>query len=129
MWLSRGREEKAVEEAAAESGPVTLAGAETAVYLAGERRNVSLCTPGGYVWRPRVGQEVLVLKAGRDKERPYILGVAAEPENDLAPGQVRLGNEEANVTCGEQTVALTGRVTINGESLEDFVRRQRPVIG
>ncbi len=128
MWLSREREEKAVEEAAAESGPVTLAGTETAVYLEGERRNVALCAPGGYAWRPQVGQEVLVLKAGRDKERPYILGVA-EPEEDLDPGQVRLGSREAGVTCDGRTVALTGRVSINGESLESFIRRHSSAIG
>lgn len=128
MWLSGEREEKAVEEAAAESGPVTLTGAEIAVYLAGERRNVALCAPGGYAWRPRVGQEVLVLKAGRDRERPYILGVA-EPEGELAPGQVRLGSEEVGVTCDGKTVALTGQVTINGESLESFIRRHSSVIG
>lgn len=123
MWLSRGREEKTVEEVSAESGPVTMAGTEMAVYLAGERRNVALCTPGGYAWRPQVGQEVLVLKTGLAGEKTFILGSEMK-ERDLDPGQVRLGMGEAGVTCGEKTVELTGAVTINGERLEDFILRQ-----
>lgn len=123
MWLSRGRKEAVAGEAAAESGPVTVQGTQTAVYLSGERRNVAVCAPGGFAWRPRVGQEVLVLKAGQEQESPYVLGTdCAAMAEGLTPGETLLGGEGASVKVGRR-VELTGQVLINGESLEELIRR------
>ncbi len=131
MWLSKGRNEPVAREAVAESGPVTVQGPQAAVYLAGERRQVALCSPGGLTWRPRVGQEVLVLKAGQDLESPYILGVDGMEQGDnLAPGEVMLSGEGASVRCGS-SVELTGQVKVNGEDLEALISRlaKPPVVG
>lgn len=123
MWLSKERREAAIGEAAAESGPVTVMGPETAVYLSGERRNVAVCAPGGYAWCPQIGEEVLVLKAGTEQERPYVLGRnCAEFAAELAPGEVRLGKPEASILCG-QAVELNGPVKVNGETLEELILR------
>ena len=46
MWLSQRRQTE-LEEAAAELGQVTVPGAPAGVALAGERRDVALCLPGG----------------------------------------------------------------------------------
>ena len=119
MWLSEERSRKTAVEAAAEWGPVTI-GDPAAVFLAGERRQVPVCCPGGYAWRPAVGEEVLVLKAGNQGEQPYILGLTRTEE--LEPGQVRLGSRECGLLCGEE-LELTGSVTVNGEGLEELVRR------
>ena len=119
MWISEERTRKAAGEAAAEWGEVTVAG-PTAVYLGGERRNVAMCCPGGFAWRPRVGVEVLVLKAGAEGEQPYILGVTQIRE--LEPGQVRVGSPACGLLCGEH-MELTGPVYVNGEELEQMVRR------
>ena len=119
MWISAERTKKAAGEAAAEWGAVTVAG-PTAVYLGGERRRVALCCPGGIAWHPKVGEEVLVLKAGPDAEQPYILGLTrTEP---LQPGQVRVGSPACGLLCGD-ALELTGSVMVNGEELEGLIRR------
>lgn len=121
MWLSEQRGKKSAGEAPAEWGPVTV-GQPPAVYLAGERRQVPLCCPGGYAWRPRVGEQVMVLKAGAEGEQPTILGVEQGWDNDLDPGQVRFGSEKCQVVCGER-VEIKGEVVVNGEPLEEMILR------
>ena len=63
MWLSRQGRGNGNAETSAELGTVTLAGARPSVYLSGERRDLPLMGPGGYLWRPAPGQRVLVIKA------------------------------------------------------------------
>lgn len=65
MWLSQRRQTE-LEEAAAELGQVTVPGAPAGVALAGERRDVALCLPGGYHWTPKRGDTVLVVKGGAE---------------------------------------------------------------
>ena len=55
MWTANRKREGRTEECAADQGVVTLGGDPAAVYLGGERRWVSLYTPGGYQWRPKAG--------------------------------------------------------------------------
>ena len=94
----------------------------TTVYLAGERRQVPLCCPGGYTWRPAVGEEVLVLKAGNQAEQPFILGRTRKEDDRLEPGQVRISAAECSILWGEK-LQLTGAVQVNGEDLEALIRR------
>ena len=68
MWLSRQSREVSRSRQEPETGVVTLEGEETAVYLAGERRDLPVLSPGGYCWRPAEGETVLVLKSGADGE-------------------------------------------------------------
>ena len=110
-------------EAAADLGLVTLGGDPAGVYLGGERRWVAVCAPGGYQWRPRTGDQVLVVKAGDQRE-------IQEKEEPLEAGAVRITggsgrmdlNAKGVVLDGKET-SLKGRVTVNGERLEDLVRR------
>lgn len=121
MWLSEERAKRTAAEPTAEWGTVTVA-APSAVYLGGERRKVPVCCPGGYAWRPAVGDEVLVLKTGSEGEQPYILGRTGGAEEILEPGQVRLGSFQCGLLCGEE-LELHGTVRVNGVELEDLVRR------
>lgn len=121
MWLSEERVRKPAAEPTAEWGAVTVA-APSAVYLGGERRQVPVCCPGGYAWRPVVGDEVLVLKTGAEGEQPYILGRTVAAEEALKPGQVRLGSARCGLLCGEE-LELSGTVKVNGEELEALVQR------
>ena len=73
MWLSRQGRGNGNAEAGAELGTVTLAGDRPSVYLSGERRDLPLMGPGGYLWRPAPGQRVLVIKAG-DVYKRQLLG-------------------------------------------------------
>ena len=66
-------------EAAADLGLVTQGGDPAGVYLGGERRWVAVCAPGGYQWRPRTGDKVLVVRAGDQREIPCLAGVR-QPE-------------------------------------------------
>lgn len=64
MWMAKTPQTDPLAEPGAELGQVALAGPPVGVALAGERRNVTVCLPGGYHWTPQPGQAVLVVKSG-----------------------------------------------------------------
>lgn len=131
MWLSRREGHEKKESAEAQTGPVTLSGGELGVWLEGERRGVAVFSPGGYHWAPRVGDQILVLKAGENGEQPCAVGIA-ESES-LEPGEVLIKTGSAAVrlspggalqlSTGKGAVsmtpngriAVTGAFTVNGE--------------
>ena len=115
MWTTEQRRRASVDEAAAEVGRVTLGGAPCGVALGGERRLLPVYSPGGYHWRPRVGDQVLVLKAGEDREEPCVMG-AAQPPGDLKPGEVELTGGTVTLRLGQEGLFL------NGVALEDYVQ-------
>ena len=128
MWTSNRGLTGRTEEAAADQGTVTLGGDPAGVYLGGERRWVSLYAPGGYQWRPRAGDKVLVVKAGDHREAPCLVGRRVESEEELEPGAVRIQGgsgtallSQAGVTLTGDTVALNGTVTVNGQNLENLI--------
>ena len=103
-------------------GRTTLPGDPAGVYLDAERRTLAVFAPGGYVWRPAVGEEVLVLK--QEGEDTCVVGVRCD--GDLVSGVVLMhaGLGEAPVKLGNDgTVRLTGQVLINGVPLEDILNR------
>ncbi len=67
MWMARGQQETRLQEPGAEWGEVTLSGDTVGVSLAGERRRVRVCLPGGYHWVPDRGETVLVVKSGPEE--------------------------------------------------------------
>ena len=124
MWLSQQRRESARRETVAETGTVTLGGDTAGVYLSGERRGLPVYSPGGYQWRPMTGQQVLVLKAGADGESPVVAGV--RQGSAPGPGEVRVSNGNGSAAVclrASGELALTGRVTLNGEELENVLRK------
>lgn len=123
MWTSERARMVQVQEAQAEVGVVTLGGDPAGVNLGGERRWLPVYSPGGYAWRPTAGDKVLVLKAGGERELPCIVG-KAQKTGELQAGQVRLaGDGTGAVVVGGDTVALTGTVELNGETLEEYIQR------
>lgn len=102
-----------------DQGVVTQAGNPSGVYLDGERRWIPVYAPSGYHWCPQVGQSVLVMKAG---ECRFVVG-AAQSERTVEPGEIALTAGESEIFLApDGTLALTGTVTINGQSLETMVR-------
>ena len=101
-------------------GVVTLGGDPAGVYLSGERRWVAVYAPGGYQWRPAVGEKVLVLKAGDHQESPCLVGVR-QSEQQLEPGGVRLSGGEGQIDLCKDGIRLTGQVWIGEQTLEDYV--------
>lgn len=123
MWMARGQKEERLQEPGAELGQVTLAGAPVGVALAGERRNVTLCLPGGYHWAPRQGEAVLVIKSGPEGA-PCVVGA---PEADpAAPGEVWLSVAQGvgvRLTADgriqlQGPVEVTGTLKVNGQEVE-----------
>ena len=115
MWTTEPRRRQAVEEAGAEMGRVTLSGAPCGVSLGGERRLLPVFAPGGYSWRPRIGEQVLVLKAGEDREEPCVVG-AEQPPGPLRPGEVAISGGTVTLLLGQEGLFL------NGVALEDYVQ-------
>ncbi len=122
MWMTNRQAREELAEPAAELGQVTVAGG-AGVALAGERRNVTLCLPGGYHWTPRRGETVLVIKSGPDCA-PCVAGRAGS-DREVVPGEVVLSVAEGTAirlkTDGgiEITgqVDVTGGLTVNGREV------------
>ena len=116
MWMARPGGQSLLEEPAAQTGQVTLAGTPAGVGLEGERRDLPLFGPGGYHWAPRRGDQVLVVKTGPE-EAPALVGV--RQEEDLEPGEVWLSVAEgAGIRLKpDGTIALTGKITVNGQEV------------
>ena len=125
MWISDRRRTTPSREAVADLGQVTLSGDPAGVFLGGERRWLPVFAPGGYRWRPQVGQQVLVLKAGLEGEAPCVAGVQ-QPQDGLEPGEIRLSGGSGELRLNSGGVALSGPVTINGQSLEALIRALIP---
>lgn len=121
MWTSERNRNPRVGDPAAELGTVTLGGDPAGVSLGGERRWLTVYGPGGYSWRPTVGDRVLVLKAGAEGEAPCILGTTQKGDG-LKPGEVRLSGGDSAVHLGQSRLSLSGQVYVNGERLEDMIR-------
>lgn len=103
-------------------GQTTLSGDPAGAYLDAERRTLVVFAPGGYVWRPAVGEEVLVLK--QEGENSCVVGVRCD--GDLAPGEVLIhaGQGDAAIKLStDGTVNLMGQVLINGVPLEDMLNK------
>ena len=96
MWTSERNRRLASEEPAAELGAVTLGGDPAGVSLGGERRWITVYSPGGYSWRPTSGEKVLVLKAGAEGESPCVLGTV-QKDLELRPGEVRISGDRKSV--------------------------------
>lgn len=124
MWTSKQSKQTAERpESSADMGVVTSGGELCGVYMGTERRWLPVLGPGGCRWRPRVGQQVLVLKTGRQEEEACILA-AQQEDNDLQPGEVELYAPGCGVKLTRAgAVELTGRVMVNGISLQALIEQ------
>ena len=67
-----------------------------------------------------MGEQVLVLKAGAERESPSIVGRLQE-SGELEPGEVRLKGGNSEVWLQGDELALRGNVTVNGTGLVDLI--------
>ena len=113
MFLSK-RERQGKTGGTALTGPVTLPGERAGAWLEGERRALTVYSPGGYHWVPALGDEVLVLKAGERGESPCAVGVSAGGQG-LRPGEVLITSGMTSIKLGlDGKVAINGMLTVNG---------------
>ena len=115
MWISEQGRRRAEPDGTALVGRVTLPGDPAGVYLAGERRELPVFGPGGYVWRPAEGEQVLVLKTGQAGEAPCVAGQACGQDWNLAAGEVLIYSGSASIRIGGGGIRLTGDVLVNGK--------------
>ena len=123
MWLSeRAAAAKRERQEMASAGEVTIGGDSAGVYTTYEARDAVVSSPGGYTWRPRVGDGVLVMKGSAGES--FIAGCVGETNSGLAEGEVRIssggGAEILLKNNGDVilrgNIFLEGTVIINGAS-------------
>lgn len=121
MWLSSMRRARRPEGPMV--GRATLAGNPAGAWLDGERRALPVFGPGGYVWKPALGQELLVLKSGPE-EPACVAGTRCEA-GELEPGEVtvRAGKGGAALKLkNDGTLELCGQIYVNGVPLEMLLK-------
>ena len=112
MWLSKKLTQHEMQNtASAQSGTVTVEGAEAAVYTSGEDRDVKVVSPRGFFWKPKNGEKVLVIKGGVFGEEAYIVGAVQGEDGGLAAGEVRIASANGSA---EIVLRNSGRIDING---------------
>lgn len=116
MWLSKQMKTRSRASGGASLGTVSVADPMPAVLTDGEARRLQLLAPGGYCWRPTVGEAVLVLKDGGGT--PCVLSVASQSPVELQPGEVCLHAGGASIHLDRSgAIHLTGTVYLNGKPL------------
>ena len=125
MWLSKKLAQNSGTSAgSADLGDVTISAGAPSMVVDSEVRGVRLIAPGGYAWRPKAGETILVLKDSGGQS--FALGPPMdEASDDIAPGEVVLKSDEGSfirlrsngdiVLCGN--VRIEGELTVNGTSL------------
>lgn len=125
MWLSRQQKHENAEKMA-ESGLVTIAGDTVAVELDSERRGLPVYAPGGYRWRPKAGERVLVVQT---REGLCVIGAPCggrlnEGEVGLeAPGGAAVTLKRDGHVCLSGDVEITGGLSVENETLDGMIRR------
>ncbi len=115
MWLSEKVGGRSGDDAAF-IGTVTIGGENVGVADAGEARNLKTIAPGGFSWRPRAGQDVLVLKCGGEGD--YVAGVVQSGMDGLESGEVVISSGTAKIRIRPNgSIELAGLVNITGALL------------
>lgn len=111
MWISKQNSRNSQTQAlepAADTGAVTLSGSTLAAYSGGERRELALYAPGGILWKPEIGDQVLLLRLGEEGQ-PCVAGMLCPEAEDLAPGELLLRSKGASICLrNDGTIELTG---------------------
>ncbi len=115
MWLSRrGKEQSGGGPAA--MARVTMDGASLGVFREAEARRVPLFSPGGYIWRPETGEELLVLRCSG--ETCAVGAEMGERPEGMLPGEVLICSKGgASIFLrNDGTIEINGDVTVRGHA-------------
>lgn len=117
MWISERSQKRTVLDGMAQVGYVTLPGDPAGVYLDGERRELPLFGPGGYVWRPARNTQVLVIKTGGDGEAPCVAGARCG-QATLEEGEILIHTGAAAIRLSPNGVIdVSGALRVNGKTV------------
>lgn len=113
MWLSRKTVVR--RDSGADVGEVSIGGGSAAVLRDGEHRGLAVFAPGGYVWRPRTGSDVLVIKCG-DSGMCVAGERLPQAPDDLLEGEVYIKSDGgASLRLkNDGSIELTGQIMIDG---------------
>lgn len=116
MWMAERDRRRTVGEGGSQVGEVTLGGDPAGVCLDGERRDLPVFGPGGYIWRPARGDEVLVIKTGENGEAPCVAGKRGQSAWNLSEGEVIIYGGGATISLRQGgLISLSGTVLVNGK--------------
>lgn len=115
MWISK-KMRPAPPTADADLGVTTIAGGQAGVLTRGEVRSLPVYGPGGYLWMPQNGAQVLVIKGGPGGQEQCVAGMRqAEPEEPMEPGEVLICSGGASIYLkADGSLVLKGRVCVEG---------------
>ncbi len=114
MWISRQNSLARAAGPAADTGTITVSGSALAAYSGGEHRGLALYAPGGILWRPEAGENVLLLRLGNDGQ-PCVAGALCREYGDLEPGELRLQSKGASICLrNDGTIEVTGTIVETG---------------
>lgn len=116
MWISKCSRETGVRGNTADLGQVTIGGDPAGVFLSGERRNLPIYAPCGFWWKPKVGQDALVIKSGQAADQLCVAGVKqGKAPATLAEGEVLMGNEHVWIKTANDGVFVNGETKVVGK--------------
>ncbi|MBR5381455.1 MAG: hypothetical protein IK136_02420 [Oscillospiraceae bacterium] len=115
MWLSR-RMSGGHDADSAAVARVTMGGAELGVFREAEERRIPVFSPGGYVWQPETGEELLVLRCGG--ETCAVGKETGEGPEGMLPGEVLIRSKGgASIFLrNDGTIEIEGDVTVRGSA-------------
>lgn len=115
MWLSERAGRGTDIEDDIRLGEVTIAGDGLSVLTQGEERTVSVASAGGYIWRPKSGEQVVVLKCD-DSQSTVCGALLGDVPEDLLPGEVLIKSAggAAIKLANDGSVSITGKLCLNG---------------
>jgi len=102
------------EEPSVSLGEITIGGESAGVMTAAEKRDMAVVSPAGFVWRPKAGQSVLVLKTGEGES--FIAGAVQEAEaGSLKSGELRICSDCAAITLkNDGSISISGNLSLSG---------------
>ena len=114
MWLSK-QNVNIQGSSAVDVGTVTIPGNSLGVYTDMEQRGVPLYSPGGYFWRPKLGQDLLVIKCGDGGTCAAGTKNAGAP-SALASGEVYIRSDGGTSIWLKNSgdIILSGNITVQG---------------
>ena len=109
MWITKKIAATAAPKVV-ERGETSIGGEEAAVALRGEQRGIEVMAPGGYIWRPKRGDDVLVIK---DSVRGESVIAAAK----MGAGPEEMKDGEVCISVGSTKIYLTntGKIKMYGD--------------
>ena len=115
MWISRKMSEASHGgDSYASLGQITIGGEETGVLTESEKRNIPVVSAGGFSWRPKTGQDVLLIQT--DEGEKVITGVLHQGSGTaLQDGEVEICSDGAAITIGNNgIVTVLGNLKLEG---------------